>query len=139
MRYLELDAGSRASAPHTYIVPLAVIANHGIPAGLTLAPGKRVVSYKLFSNHFFDMNPWLTKIVEYLLLPTDAGIAVGSFARLCSRHHYFCYCHLVENLQAKTLVSILARKVLFAGSRKESEELRPATCQKFRRAYEASQ
>jgi hypothetical protein len=64
MRYLELIAGSRASTPHAYIVPLVVIAPYGIPPGLTLARGKRTKSYELFSNRFFDVNPWLTKVVE---------------------------------------------------------------------------
>jgi hypothetical protein len=64
MRSLELDAGSWASTPHAYIIPLAVIANYWIPPGLSLPRGKRMELYKLFSNCFFDMNPSHIKAFE---------------------------------------------------------------------------
>jgi hypothetical protein len=40
-----------------------VIANYGIPPGLTLAPDKRVESYELFFNRLFDTNRSLIKAV----------------------------------------------------------------------------
>jgi hypothetical protein len=64
LQYLELNASSRASTPHAYIVPLVVIAHSGIPPGQALAPGIRVESYELFFNRLFDMNPSLIKAVE---------------------------------------------------------------------------
>jgi hypothetical protein len=64
VQYFELDESSRASTPHAYIVPLAVIANYGIPPARSLAPAKRMESYKLFFSRLLDMNPWLTKVIE---------------------------------------------------------------------------
>jgi hypothetical protein len=76
VQYRELGTSHWVPVRCGYIIPLAVIANHGIPLGLILAPRERVESYEQSFHRLFETNSSLMEIADGCPVLTDARITV---------------------------------------------------------------
>jgi hypothetical protein len=119
-----------------YSIPLAVKANVGVPLGIVIAPSDRKEVFSIFADALVEKGFSLGDLFELPPL-SDAGTALRSYTdvgvrrRGYHRRHYLCYRHLLESLGSNTLVSLLARRLLFTRTQDAFRELFPQSVADF--------
>jgi hypothetical protein len=136
-QYFEFDASFEALSPYCYSVPTAVVHNYGIPLGLVITPTERTASYNLFWEVLGISDRTLRSQVYAKPLLSDGGSALRSYGERHA-HHFFCYRHLLESLGSKTYIAILARRLLFTGSREHYFQLKQEVRIVFEEAIRAN-
>jgi hypothetical protein len=108
--YIQLDCSFKPSRPYVYCAPQAIIRNEAIPLGFIMTPTERQQTYEWFYDDLSDMTgepPPLKPILS------DEGLGLINFG-LSGRTgaHFFCYRHLIEKFGARSLLGILAKRIL---------------------------
>jgi hypothetical protein len=120
---LELDATYQAGRPYAAIVPTAVIRNAGLPLGLVLTPTERAASYELFWDDMDLSAEEKRELVFSKALLSDGGQALRAYGQRHVRH-FTCMRHVLERLDSRTYVAMLARRLMFAGCERDYSLLR---------------
>jgi hypothetical protein len=113
-----------------------VKANVSVPLGFFLAPSERTEVFSIFADALAEKSFSLRDLYEISLL-SDAGTALRSSAdggfrrRGYHRRHYLCHRHLLESLGSNTLVSLLARCLLFTRTQDTFREFYPQAIADF--------
>jgi hypothetical protein len=116
---IEIDASFKAVRPHCFLVPLRAVGNCGVPLGLVVSPTEKAQSYHMFYDTLIQADPSLSLHLEDLPILSDLRSGLASLAGALSKHHFLCYCHVLERLGLRTYLAIFAGRLLFTGSRAE--------------------
>jgi hypothetical protein len=125
--YIEIDTNFEVVHPYCFIVPMAVVANCGLPLGFIITPTERSASYELFYDSVSRVDSSLSHILNELPLLSDQGSLLAKSTRRKIKPYFLHFQYVLEDLGSKTSTAVLARRLPFTVYEKEYIKLRSET------------
>jgi hypothetical protein len=132
---VELDCSHPSMPPFVFSVPMTVCHNYGVPLGVLFGPTETADLYQLFAQALTADGTGFTKDeLREMPLLSDEGAGLIAYGDKWHKDHFFCYRHWLESLGGRTIVTVLARRLLFTFSEAQYLDILPSVLSNYAEA-----